>query len=306
MFKYLALFSLASLLLLNSCATTGGFSKKRGFDVEKGPKYKGNKYNNKEGKTTVNLFNSKQSKWEKAHIEHLKLIEDMRLNLEAMTRRMNEKDTSQKISEVDNLLIALNNEINELSNKLNSLDIYNAEGYEEGLKIGIKLNDLYYNRVTPANTLISKMTVNNIKTDTDFSTGEHSLSKNGKITIDKIVENIIQEIKNWKDYLGNHNEKIFNQDKIIVKIKINGYADMQGKTKANQILSEKRAASVEDELRKVLKSIEEKYNLFIDIKSKGWGETSIPPGVTPNGKKNDPARRVVTIVCVTGPSLLIK
>ena len=103
----------AVILVVSSCASTGGFSKRRGFDVEKGPKYKGNKYNNKEGKTPVTIFNNKQSKWEKAHIEHLKLIEDMRLNLEAMTRRMNEKDTSQKISEVDNLLIALNNEINE-------------------------------------------------------------------------------------------------------------------------------------------------------------------------------------------------
>ena len=37
----------------------------------------------------------------------------------------------------------------------------------------------------------------------------------------------------------------------------------------------------------------------------GLGET-VPPGVIPNGKDDDPARKVTTIICVTGPSLLIK
>jgi hypothetical protein len=70
-------------------------------------------------------------------------------------------------------------------------------------------------------------------------------------------------------------------------------------------LSKKRANTVEDELRKKISIIENQHNIYLDIKPFGLGET-VPPGVTPNGKKNDSARRVVTIVCVTGPSLLIK
>jgi outer membrane protein OmpA-like peptidoglycan-associated protein len=306
MSKNYFVFFIGVFLLLTSCNSTRLFSKKRGFDVEKGPVYKGNKYKDKEGSKKVTSFNYQKSKWEQEHIERLKLIEDMRYNLEEMTRSLKEKDTSEKITEVDYLLISLNKEIEDLSQRLSNIDIYTAEGYEEGLKIGVKLNDLYFNRVTPANTLIKKMSVNNIKTDTDFSTGDHELSLNGKNTIDIIVSGIIREINNWNEYLGNHNEKIFNQDKIIVKIKVNGYADMQGDENSNQKLSVKRAKSVEAELRKKLKLINDKYNIYLDIKSIGLGETSIPPGVIPNGKKNDPARRVVTIVCVTGPSLLIK
>ena len=37
----------------------------------------------------------------------------------------------------------------------------------------------------------------------------------------------------------------------------------------------------------------------------GLGET-VPPGVISNGKDDDPSRRITTIICVTGPSLLIK
>lgn len=306
MFKYLALFSLAFLLLLNSCATTGGFSKKRGFDVEKGPIYKGNKHNGKEGKTKVNILNSKKSKWEKAHIEHLELIEKTKQDLAYFRQKFDELDSSQKINQVNELLNSLNKEIELLYEKLNSIDIYTTEGYEEGLKLSAQLNDLIYQRIMPTGTIIKKMTIRNINADTDFSTGSSKLSQNGINTIEKVVSEILQEINNWKNYLDNHNEKIFNQDKIILKINVNGYADMQGAKDYNQKLSEDRANSVEVELNKQLKLISDKYNISFKIEPKGWGETSIPPGVTPNGKKNDPARRVVTIVCVTGPSLLIK
>ena len=37
----------------------------------------------------------------------------------------------------------------------------------------------------------------------------------------------------------------------------------------------------------------------------GLGET-VPPGVISNGKDDDPSRRITTIICVTGSSLLIK
>ena len=37
----------------------------------------------------------------------------------------------------------------------------------------------------------------------------------------------------------------------------------------------------------------------------GLGET-VPPGVIPNGKDDDPSRRITSIICVTGSSLLIK
>jgi outer membrane protein OmpA-like peptidoglycan-associated protein len=296
----------AVILVASSCASTGGFSKRRGFDIEKGPKYKGNKYNNKEGKTPVTILNNKRSKWEREHIAHLELIEKTKQDLAYFRQKFDELDSSQKINQVNNLLIALNSEIDYLYEKLNSIDIYTTEGYEEGLKLSAQLNDLIYQRIMPAGTIIKKMTIRNINADTDFSTGSSKLSPNGINTIEKVVNDIIIEINNWKEYLDNHNEKIFNQDKIILKINVNGYADMQGGKDYNQKLSEDRAKSVEEELNKKLKLISDKYNINFKIDPKGWGETSIPPGVIPNGKKNDPARRVVTIVCVTGPSLLIK
>jgi outer membrane protein OmpA-like peptidoglycan-associated protein len=305
MFKYLALFSLASLLLLNSCATTVGFSKKRGFDVEKGPIYKGNKLNGKEGNRKVTQFNYNKSEREKAYIANLELIELAKNSLEDFRIKFNQFDNSQKIESVDSLLISINQELEDLIKEFENLNLYTAEGYKMGLLIGVKINDLKTKKIIPVGMMIKSMTINTVKADTDFSTGSSKLSKNGIKTIQKVVDNIITELDNWNIYLKDHNENVFNQEKFVVKILVNGYADMQGATDYNQKLSEDRAYNVYLELNRLLKEISSKYNLNINIVPKGYGET-VPPGVTPNGKNDDPARRITTIICVTGPSLLIK
>jgi outer membrane protein OmpA-like peptidoglycan-associated protein len=285
-------------LILSSCATSGKtFTKAR---------YKTNVYKGERGKTAVTVLNKKKAELEKKHIENLEQAERAFKILEEQKARFNSIDRSEQVSELDAMLINLTNEINDLLEQMKSIDPYSDSGFETGLKLGVQLNDLLYKRIIPMGMLIEEnKVVNSVRADTDFKTGSYTLSKNGKSTIDNLVNEIIKDVEAWQKYLDHHNEAVFKTGKFKTKIIINGYADLQGSSSSNQTLSEKRAKSVEDEIRGKLDAISAKYNLFFDIDATGLGET-VPPGVTPNGKNDDPARRITTIICVTGPSLLIK
>jgi outer membrane protein OmpA-like peptidoglycan-associated protein len=298
MAKFYFLLFLGITLVLSSCATSGKtFTKAR---------YKTNVYKGESGKTSVNILNKKKAELEKKHIENLEQAERAFKILEEQKTRFNSIDRSEQVAELDLILNDLTNEINVILEQIKSIDPYSESGFEMGLKLGVQLNDLLYKKIIPMGMLIEEnKVVKSVRADADFKTGSYVLSKNDKSTIDNLVSQIIKDIESWQKYLDHHNEAIFKSGKFKSKIIVNGYADLQGSSSNNQTLSEKRAKIVEDELRSKLNEISAKYNLFFDIDSSGLGET-VPPGVTPNGKNDDPARRITTIVCVTGPSLLIK
>jgi outer membrane protein OmpA-like peptidoglycan-associated protein len=204
------------------------------------------------------------------------------------------------------MLDKLTIEINDLLEQMKSIDPYSETGFETGLKLGVQLNDLLYKKIIPMGMLIEEnKVVNSIRADADFKTGSYTLSKNGKLTVENLVKEIIKDVEAWQKYLDHHNEAVFKEGKFKSKIIINGYADLQGSSSTNLTLSDNRAKSVEEELRNKLDVISSKYNLYFDIEATGLGET-VPPGVIPNGKEDDPARRITTIIAVTGPSLLLK
>ena len=254
----------------------------------------------------VNIMNQEKAKLEKNHIENLEQAERAFKELENLRLRFNSIDKTDQVSEIDLMLRTLTQEIQALLRELKNIDAYSQEGFQEGLNIGIKLNDLLYKKIIPLGMMIEEnKEVDKVRADTDFKTASYTLSLNGKQSIQKIVDEIAADVVKWRKYLDHHNEAIFKTEKFITKIVIHGFADLQGDSKNNLELSDKRAESVETEIRSKLEMISEKYNLYFDIEAIGLGE-AIPPGVIPNGKDDDPSRRVTTIICVTGPSLLIK
>jgi outer membrane protein OmpA-like peptidoglycan-associated protein len=285
-------------LVFSSCATSGKkFTKAR---------YKTNVYKGERGKTTVNVLNKRKAELEKKHIENLEQAERAFKILEEQKIRFNSIDRSEQVSELDLMLDKLTIEINDLLEQMKSIDPYSETGFETGLKLGVQLNDLLYKKIIPMGMLIEEnKVVNSIRADADFKTGSYTLSKNGKLTVENLVKEIIKDVEAWQKYLDHHNEAVFKEGKFKSKIIINGYADLQGSSSTNLTLSDNRAKSVEEELRNKLDVISSKYNLYFDIEATGLGET-VPPGVIPNGKEDDPARRITTIIAVTGPSLLLK
>ena len=285
-------------LILSSCATSGKtFTKAR---------YNKNIYKGERGKTAVTALNKKKAELEKKYIENLEQVERAFKILEDQKALFSSIDRSEQVSDLDLMLNNLSKEIDGLLEQMKSIDPYSQSGFEKGLTLGVQLNDLLYKKIIPVGMLIEEnKKVNNVRSDTDFKTGSYTLSKNGTYTIDRLVNEITKDVEAWQKYLDHHNEAVFKTGKFKTKIIINGYADLQGISTNNQTLSEKRAKSVEDEIRSQLEAISEKYNLYFDIDANGLGET-VPPGITPNGKNDDPARRITTIICVTGPSLLIK
>ena len=298
MYKVTVLFFITSLLVLSSCAISSGrFTK---------AKYNTNIYKGQRGKTKVSIVNKQKAELEKKHIENLEQAERAYKILEEQRSRFNSIDRTEQVSEIDLMLTSLTQEIESWLDELKDLNAYSQQGFEDGLKLGVKLNDLLYKKIIPMGMLIeNNKVVNNVRADTDFKTGSYTLSKNGKNTVQKIVDEIIVDVLSWQKYLDHHNEAVFKTGKFKTKIIINGYADLQGSSSNNLELSEKRAESVETEIRAKLDLISEKYNLYFDIDAIGLGET-VPPGVIPNGKNDDSARRITTIICVTGPSLLIR
>ena len=298
MFNVLIFFLISSILVLSSCAVRSGHFTK--------PIFRTNIYNGDRGIKNVNIINQKKAELEKKHIENLEQAEKAFKELQNLRLSFNSIDKTNQVSEIDLMLNSITEEISLLISELKRLDAYSQEGFQEGLKIGVKLNDLLYKKVIPLGMMIEEnKEVEKVRADTDFKTGSYTLSLNGKQSVQKIVDEIVADVMKWRKYLDHHNEEIFKTEKFKTKIVIHGFADLQGDSKNNLELSEKRAESVETEIRSKLESISEKYNLYFDIEAVGLGET-VPPGVIPNGKDDDPARRITTIICVTGPSLLIK
>ncbi|MCX6191444.1 MAG: hypothetical protein NT109_04095 [Flavobacteriia bacterium] len=220
-------------------------------------------------------------------------------------------DSTERITEIDAQLDKLIERTQQIINSLNETDPYSPAGHEKSLLLALELNDLLFHYIYPVGELIvSNKEIKNISADISFDTGSSLLTKEGKLAITKLIETISNDISEWKIYLDQHNENVFDQEDYRTILLINGYSDLQGsgnpkeRAAMNLDLSNRRAAAVAAEFEKQLTELKAKLKLSYNVKFFGQGE-NLPPKQIENGKANNPDRRITTISMVVGPKILL-
>jgi outer membrane protein OmpA-like peptidoglycan-associated protein len=289
-------------LALFACKDTGVLVK---------PKFKTTIFRGVQGETEVNNFNRKQAEREKSLAATLEKADEALRRLEDQKKMFYSIDSSERINEIDVQLDKLIARTKQIIDLLNETDPYSPAGNEKALRLAVELNDLLYNYVYPIGELIvSNKEIKNISADISFDTGSSILTKPGKVAITQLIETITKDIAEWKVYLDQHNENIFDQEEYKTILIINGYSDLQGtgnaseRSEKNLELSKKRAAAVAVEFEKQLTELNTKLKLTYNVKFYGQGE-NLPPKQVENGKVNNPDRRITTISMVVGPKILL-
>jgi len=296
------IFLIICSLSLFACKDTGVLVK---------PKFKTTVFRGVQGETDVNNFNRKQAEREKSLAATLEKADEALRRLEDQKKMFYSIDSSERIEEIDFQLDKLIARTKQIIDLLNETDPYSPAGNEKSLRLAIELNDLLYNYVYPIGELIvSNKEIKNISADISFDTGSSILTKQGKVAITQLIETITKDIAEWKVYLDQHNENIFDQEDYKTILIINGYSDLQGtgnateRSEKNLELSKKRAAAVAAEFEKQLAELNTKLKLTYNVKFYGQGE-NLPPKQVDNGKVNNPDRRITTISMVVGPKILL-
>ena len=289
-------------LALFACKDTGVLVK---------PKFKTTIFRGVQGETEVNNFNRKQAEREKSLAATLEKADEALRRLEDQKKMFYSIDSSERINEIDVQLDKLIARTKQIIDLLNETDPYSPAGNEKALRLAVELNDLLYNYVYPIGELIvSNKEIKNISADISFDTGSSILTKPGKVAISQLIETITKDIAEWKVYLDQHNENIFDQEEYKTILIINGYSDLQGagnatdRAEKNLELSKKRAAAVAAEFEKQLAELNTKLKLTYNVKFYGQGE-NLPPKQVENGRVNNPDRRITTISMVVGPKILL-
>ena len=296
------LFFITFFILLSSCKDSGVLVK---------PKYKTTVFRGQQGETEVNNFNRKQAEREKSLAETLEKADEAMRRLEDQKKMFYSIDSTERITEIDAQLDKLIERTQQIINSLNETDPYSPAGHEKSLLLALELNDLLFHYIYPVGELIvSNKEIKNISADISFDTGSSLLTKEGKLAITKLIETISNDISEWKIYLDQHNENVFDQEDYRTILLINGYSDLQGsgnpkeRAAMNLDLSNRRAAAVDAEFEKQLTELKAKLKLSYNVKFFGQGE-NLPPKQIENGKANNPDRRITTISMVVGPKILL-
>ena len=299
----------SKLIFLFICSLSLFACKDTGVLVK--PKFKTTIFRGVQGETDVNNFNRKQAEREKSLAATLEKADEALRRLEDQKKMFYSIDSSERIEEIDFQLDKLIARTKQIIDLLNETDPYSPAGNEKSLRLAIELNDLLYNYVYPIGELIvSNKEIKNISADISFDTGSSILTKQGKVAITQLIETITKDIAEWKVYLDQHNENIFDQEDYKTILIINGYSDLQGagnateRSEKNLELSKKRAAAVAAEFEKQLAELNAKLKLTYNVKFYGQGE-HLPPKQVENGKDNNPDRRITTISMVVGPKILL-
>ena len=299
----------SKLIFLFICSLSLFACKDTGVLVK--PKFKTTIFRGVQGETDVNNFNRKQAEREKSLAATLEKADEALRRLEDQKKMFYSIDSSERIEEIDFQLDKLIARTKQIIDLLNETDPYSPAGNEKSLRLAIELNDLLYNYVYPIGELIvSNKEIKNISADISFDTGSSILTKQGKVAITQLIETITKDIAEWKVYLDQHNENIFDQEDYKTILIINGYSDLQGagnateRSEKNLELSKKRAAAVAAEFEKQLAELNTKLKLTYNVKFYGQGE-NLPPKQVENGKVNNPDRRITTISMVVGPKILL-
>ena len=296
------LFFITFFILLSSCKDSGVLVK---------PKYKTTVFRGQQGETEVTNFNRKQAEREKSLAETLEKADEAMRRLEDQKKMFYSIDSTERITEIDAQLDKLIERTQQIINSLNETDPYSPAGHEKSLLLALELNDLLFHYIYPVGELIvSNKEIKNISADISFDTGSSLLTKEGKLAITKLIETISNDISEWKIYLDQHNENVFDQEDYRTILLINGYSDLQGsgnpkeRAAMNLDLSNRRAAAVAAEFEKQLTELKAKLKLSYNVKFFGQGE-NLPPKQIENGKANNPDRRITTISMVVGPKILL-
>ena len=299
----------SKLIFLFICSLSLFACKDTGVLVK--PKFKTTVFRGVQGETDVNNFNRKQAEREKSLAATLEKADEALRRLEDQKKMFYSIDSSERIEEIDFQLDKLIARTKQIIDLLNETDPYSPAGNEKSLRLAIELNDLLYNYVYPIGELIvSNKEIKNISADISFDTGSSILTKQGKVAITQLIETITKDIAEWKVYLDQHNENIFDQEDYKTILIINGYSDLQGtgnaseRSEKNLELSKKRAAAVAAEFEKQLAELNAKLKLTYNVKFYGQGE-NLPPKQVENGNVNNPDRRITTISMVVGPKILL-
>ncbi len=256
-------------------------------------------------KTTI--FNKGKVKRESVSLLVCQLLEQTKIQTRTSSRteyKNGQQDATY--NEIEKAIKETNQQILEIAKKLDGKKINSHKEYEKVLEILKELNDLKCRRIDPIRKFLDKK-IYKIYGDISFSTGSSVVSGSGKKEIKNIVNQIRADINEWRQYVSDCNEKVFENDLFVLVIDIDGYADQQGSTESNQNLSEERAKAVKTEIIKHLNDliIVEKINLVFDkIQARGFGE-QLPPSLSQRGE-NDPLRRVCLINSLVGPSSILK
>ncbi|MDQ3191289.1 MAG: OmpA family protein [Bacteroidota bacterium] len=280
------------LITVFSCNTNKPFTKAQ-YDINGGTK-------------KVNLLNTRMAERERQYVQTDSLYNKAKLLIEQQRIALNDIQSSHKLEGLEKATGVSEEKINALYEKLKIIDPYSQKGHKKSLEILTEINDLIYSRIIPIGSLIVKnKEVKELQGDFSFKTGSSKLTETGVIEIKKHVNQLEQEILEWKSYLNNHNERIFEFDKHKLLVIIEGYADKQGSEKQNLKLSEDRAEAVRNEFVSNFNSLALKYNIIFRVSFEGKG-IALPPGINDNGMQVDARRRICRVMSVVGPSKFIE
>lgn len=284
-------FLLALLLVIVTCEAQTTFTKAK-YSINGGPK-------------KVTIFNRNKANREKQYLAADSLFNSAKLILAQQQIALKSIDSSHRSEGLEKARDASEVKIDALYEELRKIDPYTQKGHKRSLEILTAINDLIYNNIIPIGTLIIKnKEIKELRGDFSFTTGSAKLTQSGISEISNQLKQLEQNILDWQNYLNNHNERIFVNDKYKLMVVIEGYADRQGSESVNLKLSEARAEAVRNEFMSQLKILSSKYKLLYDVTYEGKGE-ALPSGVIDNGLERDEKRRICRIISVVGPSKFV-
>ena len=270
------------------------------------PLFESTTYKGEKGEKGVNNLNKNRAEREKEHFSALEKADEAKRILEAEQVEMNKIDTTERVGEIEMALQKIYERTEKIIEELNSTSPYSFNGHEKTLKLAAELNDLMQNYIEPLTKMIeANKEVKKIGGDISFNIGSSELNNNGKKEISKLIKSIKTDIKNWDDYLENHNVNIFKDSVYRLMIIVNGYADAQGDEQKNLQLSKLRAESVANEILKQVNEYDFGQELLIDVDIKGRGEATPPNLNEKDLKANSPERRISRVSMVVGPKILL-
>lgn len=263
-------------------------------------------YRDNGGRKKTNVFNKSKVKQEAARIQICNLFTTLEILIKENQKTNysnNEKDAIYVAKEA--AINKTRDELVEIAKKLEGNKLTSVKDFEQVLQILKDIRELKCRQIDPITHLDKR--INRIYGDVSFRTGSAEISSNGIIGISEIVNELVSDISEWKTYVNECNERTFENDLFVLVVDIDGYADQQGTSTSNMILSQKRSEAVKLELIRQLNDlvVSGKLNIVFDkIQARGFGET-LPPGGSTAGI-NDPKRRICIINSLVGPAQILK
>jgi outer membrane protein OmpA-like peptidoglycan-associated protein len=258
-------------------------------------------YKDNGGKRKTNFLNRGKVKREAFYLEACRLIASLQTVIVT-----NKVDKSSAIdTAIVNAINASNKRLDQISDLVAKIDIKDTKEYEKLLVLLQEVRDIKCKMVDPITKYLYKKT-NRLYSDVAFSTGSSQISRRGALEVERLVSIIENDIQEWRTYVSECNERVFEKDLFVLVVDISGYADQRGGEASNLVLSESRAKAVKLELIKQLNALVRNKGVIVvfdKIRTKGFGEV-VPPGVQPQSV-DDPNRRICLVSSLVGPSKLL-